>query len=314
MQFEQAFDPFRSIQASWKLLKKAPLTVLIGGLLLSFLDSGSGGYSNTVNWNARGGDQDLEAIWDQVRPMLLIMIPMMVCIGLVMFLFSCWLQVGFARGVKIGLRTGKDEVGTVFDGSGRFVQMVTARFLAAVMCVVGILPIAGAALALWLVHRQQDVDEGILVLLFGLAVLVWLPLYLYLLLGLVLVAPVVACEAISPTAGIARSWRLASGNRLRLLWFWIVLTVFSGIGCCACCIGALITMPMGQVMRFEAYLALMAGDEHSQWWIASGRPAPDGLEPGLMSAGAPDPNAWGSPPPPPSAPPAPNPPPAPPRF
>jgi len=271
MRFEQAFDPFRSIQAAWKLLKQTPLTVLIGGLLLGFLDSGHGGFGYGDNWSSHRGDWNLEQRFEDAVPWLVIFLPIMCCIGLVMFLASCWLQVGFARAIEIGLRTGRDEAGKVFEGAGRFVQMVIARFLGALICGATVLPLVAVGFALWFVERQHHVGGGALVLLGVLALVLWVPLFLYIVLGLVLVIPVIAYEEVRPTAGIARSWQLASGNRLRLLWFWLVMAIFSGIGCCACCIGAFLTVPMAQVMRFEAYLALKHGDQFPQWWIGNGR-------------------------------------------
>jgi hypothetical protein len=95
------------------------------------------------------------------------------------------------------------------------------------------------------------------------------------------------------------------------------MIVVGGIGCCACCIGGLLTAPMSQVMRYEAYLALTRGDQFTEWWVGSGRFPFDATH---VAAASPA-TAWGSAPispsaavapAEPSAPPAVPPPPAPP--
>src|SRR4051812_33638703 len=271
MRFEQAFDPFRSIQAAWKLLKQAPLTVLFGGLLVWFFTGGGGGFGWREQWGSSRWPTDPHELFEQLKPMLFILLPILVCAGTVMFLFACWLQVGFARAIENTMRTGRDEVGKVFNGSSRFAQMVIARLLCSLIFVASVLPLVAVAIALWLVERASNLPLGAVLLIFGLAALLWLPFFFYVLLGLELVVPVIAYEDSSATGGIARAWRLASGHRLQLALFWIVMTIFGGIGCCACCIGLLLTAPMSQVMRFEAYLALTRGDEFAHWWVGSGR-------------------------------------------
>jgi hypothetical protein len=301
MRFEHAFDPFRSIQSSWNLLKRAPLTVLIGGLLLGFMHSGGGGgglgFSN--RWNIDHGSRDVDELFKVLMPVLMVVIPIALCVGFLMFLFACWLQVGFARAVESAMRTGKDEIGQVFDGSKRFVQMIAARVLGSLITFAAMIPLVVVGLVLWFVQRAHDYDSSLFVLIFCAALLVWLPFFIYVSLGFVLISPVVAYEDLSATESIARSWQLASGNRWRLLWFEIVMTLFSMIGICACCIGGLLTVPMSQVMRFEAYVALKHGDEFPSWWIGGGN-APSGAPTNVttsMSATTPSsPTHWGSPP------------------
>jgi hypothetical protein len=318
MQFAQAFDPFRSIQAAWKLLKQTPLTVLIGGLLLAFLDSGGGGVGNTFNWNTNHADhQGFDEVWEQVRPWLLVLVPIAICVGLVMFVISSWLRVGFARAIELGLRTGKDDIGKVFDSAGRFGAMLLARLLCGLILFAAFIPLVCAGLALWFAEENLHLENGMLVMLGIAALLLWLPFYVYLALGLSLVSPVIALEDLGPTAGVARAWQLARGHRWPLLWFWIVTSIFSGLGVCACCIGALITMPMAQAMHVEAYVALKSGDQYPQWWIGSGIVPHDTPSFGGAEPSVPAPGAWGSPtqspqapgspprPPPPTAPPSP---------
>jgi len=301
MRFEHAFDPFRSIQASWNLLKRAPLTVLIGGLLLGFMSSGGGGggLGFTNRWNIDHGSRDVDEIVKVLMPVLMVVIPIAICVGFLMFLFTCWLQVGFARAVESAMRTGKDEIGQVFDGSKRFVQMIAARVLAALITCASVIPLVAAAFVLWFLQRGHESESGFFVLIFCAILLVWLPFLVYVVLGFVLIPPVVAYEDLSATDSLARSWQLASGNRWRLLWFEIVMSLFSLLGVCACCVGGLLTVPMSQVMRFEAYVALKHGDEFPQWWIGGGNPPSDAPTNSATSMSTTTPNSpthWGSPP------------------
>jgi hypothetical protein len=275
MSFGQAYDPIRSLKAAWSLLKQAPVTVMLGGLLLAFLESGG---SAGARFNpdldrldrAENLDEILRQVFDQMQPWLLIMIPIALCIGIGFFALSSWIEVGFARAIELSLRTGRDEIGKVFSGGDRFGAMLLARFLGGLIQLASALPLIGAALGVVILARGNGFGPGLVIGLVAFTLL-WSVVMVYVGLGLYLVNPIVALEACRPTEAIARSWSLASGNRLQLLWFLILQFLLTMAGICACCIGLLLTMPLTQVMRFEAYVALTKGEQYPQWWIGSGR-------------------------------------------
>lgn len=275
MQFSQAYDPIRSLQAAWKLLKQAPVMVLIGGLLLAFLEGGGSGGGNFMvrDHGPRGASGPGEAVqqaFEDMKPLLLVLIPFLICIGLAFFALSSWIEVGFARAIEAGLRTGKDEIGKVFSGGDRFGAMLLGRFLAGLIQFASALPLMAVAVVVAIVADGHSIQPLLVVGLVAFALL-WVVLMIYVALGLYLVNPVVAFESCSATEAISRSWKLAGGQRLQLFWFVLLQFFLTIAGFCACCIGLFVTMPLTQVMRFEAYVALTKGGEYPQWWIGSGR-------------------------------------------
>ncbi|SRR5258706_3452662 len=276
MEFGQAFDPIRSLQSAWKLLKQAPVMVLIGGLLLAFLEGG-GSAGAQFNFGkhdfgrAHNPREVLEQMFEDMKPWLVLLIPLMVCVGIAFFALSSWIEVGFARAIEHALRSGRDEIGKVFSGGDRFGAMLLARFLSALIQVATFLPVVVLAFA-GIYFARHEGPNPVLILgsvAFG---LLWLVFELYVSLGLCLVNAIVAFESCSPTEAIGRSWKLASGHRLQLFWF-MLLQVFLALVSilCTCCLGLFITVPLMQVMRFEAYVALTKGEQFPHWWIGSGK-------------------------------------------
>lgn len=275
MPFSQAFDPIRSLKAAWRLLMQAPATVLVGGLLLWFLEGGAGGVARLSLRMQRLGNlreigEEIGRFFDDLRPMLLIAIPLAVCVALAFFALSSWIEVGFGRAVESGLRTGRDEVGKLFSGGERFGAMLLARILVALVQLGVAIPIVALGFGLAFVAGQGRNDAlgiaGIVLLS-----LVWTVAAVYVGLGLFLTKPILALETCAPTEALARSWKLVNGNRWRLFWFVLLQFLLSMAGLCACCVGTLLTAPLTITMRYEAYLALTRGGEFPQWWIGSGK-------------------------------------------
>jgi hypothetical protein len=269
---DKALDPTRSFEVAWRLLKQAPVTVLLGGLILFFLEGGGSGGLNLIS---RGHDlsemgrsgSDFRRVFQELRPYLLILIPIVVCISIAFFALSSWIEVGFARAVEFSLRTGKDEVVKVFSGGDRLGAMLLARFLCGLIHVAAVIPIMAVVLALLLIMD----GGGPTWLLVTAVALLSAVISIYLAIGLFFVNPIVAFESCSPTEAISRSWKMAGGRRLRILWFFIFQFFLGIAGLCLCCIGLLLTTPLSNVMRFEVYLALTKGGEYPQWWIGSGK-------------------------------------------
>jgi len=297
MPTSQAFDPIRSLKAAWKLLMQTPAIVLVGGLLLWFLESGASGIFQ-LNFRLDGLQdlrhvgENLQRTFDELRPLMLILVPLVACVGLAFFALSSWIEVGFGRAIESGLRTGRDEIGKLFSGGDRFGAMLLARIFTALIQIGVAIPMVALSLVLAFLASRGG-PEALWVLGMLAIGLVWTVVAVYVGLGLFLTKPIVALESCRPSEAIARSWKLASGNRIRLLWFVLLQILLSLAGICACCVGVLLSAPLTFTMRYEAYLALTRGEQFPQWWIGSGR----------FPFDEPKPEDFGSPPVPPPIPP-----------
>jgi len=298
MEFNQAYDPFRALQTSWQALKKAPLPLIIGGVVLLITGGGGGGGGNIGS--SFEGKEDVN--WDVMAPLILGFVGLFCCLGIVFFVISSWVRIGFANAVEEVLRTGDSDVGKVFDGRGRLGSMILARLLAGVIVVASILPyglvLLIAVLATEGFHRDEELGAGILVA----GLIPCLPIIVYVGLGVALTDQVVALEGLQPVDSVRRSWSLVKGHRWMLLWYSIVTGFFAIIGICACCIGVFLTGTMTEIAKSESFLALTRGKERDGWWITTGSaPASSGTESGWGSpAELPGkPVGWGAPPPPP---------------
>jgi hypothetical protein len=268
MESSQALDPLRSLRVACKLLRRTPLTVLVGGLLIGML-GGSCADGPVLLWLLQAPAQVLRESWGGI-PVELLLVPFGLCTWAALFALRSWLEVGFARALALGLRAGEDDVARVFTGRDRLVAMLLARVLSGLVIGASILPFAVAIAAVSVFRGPEGLSPALALgfLAFSLA---WFAFALYVGLGLVLVDPIVALEGLSPTASIARSWKLARGQRLRLCWFVQLQTLLDLAGLCCCLVGQFLTTPLVEAMRFEVYLALTRGGEYPQWWIGSGR-------------------------------------------
>ena len=87
MRFSQAYDPFRALPAAWKILIKAPLTMLVGGLLMLIAD---GGCNTGTNYSDGGHMSEEEVV-------LFLIVGAVCCLlGIALWLFGALVMVGFA--------------------------------------------------------------------------------------------------------------------------------------------------------------------------------------------------------------------------
>jgi hypothetical protein len=288
MEFNRAFDPFRALQSAWKALAQAPLPILVGGVLLILTQGSGGGARVPLDFQEQGNGVN----WSEIRPWILPLIGVVACVGIALFLFSSWIMVGLPNTVESVLRTGRADVGQVFDSKGRFGSMVLSRLLCVLIEIGAALPFVLLVLAIAILTKGFHRHEGLLLLLIP-GVVVWLPVFLYVTLGISLADQAVALEGAQPVESVKRSWALVHGHRWMLLLYLIVGGIFSLLGLCLCCIGIFLTGTLFHVARSESYLALVRGSERASWWIEKGSAHP--ITP---------PEGWGAPPPP-AAPPAP---------
>lgn len=313
MNFAHAFDPIRALKTSWTLIQAAPAPLLIGGILL-MITGGGGGDGGASNIALRGHDVD----WRELRPLIPLIIGVACCLGLACFLFSSWLLAGFAHSIEEVLRKGTGEVGTVFDARGRFFDMILVRVLSALLVIAAVLPFGLVILVCFLLHHHHGLREGPAIALGVILAILYVPVLIYIALGLSLCEPAVALETLSPFGAIQRSWSLASGHRFQLFIFFLATGIFSLLGVCLCCVGVFLTGTMSEIARFESYLCATRPDDYQRWWITTRAAPPLVQEPwsGAPSSAPPAPPIPPVPSGPPLAPPPPPgmPPPAPPGL
>jgi hypothetical protein len=268
----EAFDPLRSVQATGVLFRRAPLTLFVGGLVpigmqlaiqlpLQFLIPLPFFFAPRPN----------QELLQRVLPFVFVF----ACVvALASIALSCWIDVGFCRAIELALRTGKDQVHTIFRGADRFWTLLLARVL---MCLAFLALMLPAILMMMVlgVFTSLEIPDVFKFLAALAALCISLAASIYLLLGFSMVTAIVALENCSASAAIGRSWRYARGNRLRLIWFHLFIFFLSLVGTLACGIGMLITIPLIEAMRYEAYITLTKGTQFPQWWIGSGRQPSD---------------------------------------
>lgn len=270
MELAQAFDPLRSVRVAGTLFRRAPLTVFLGGLLPLVLQLALQlPLQFVLPLPFLFGSAPRDVIAWRALPIVFLAA---LAVGLACGALSCWIDVGIGRAIELALRNGNEEVRTIFRGADRFWTMVLARVLTTLAYLLLILPTVLAMLVLLVVLNLQ-----IPYVFKALALLaLWagsLAAVLYLYLGFSMVTAIIAFEKCSATEAIAKSWSLARGKRLQLLWFQVFLCLLSIAGTLACFIGLLVALPLMEVMRYEAYLALANGKQYPRWWVGGAQPA-----------------------------------------
>jgi hypothetical protein len=284
MTFADAYDPIRALQSAWKLIGRAPAPLIVGGLLLAFFGDGPWAMFRLED------HRSVDLLW--------FVLGVGLCCGIAGLLLTSWLSVGLALSTEKALVHGSARFEDLFESKGRFFDMVLTRVLLWLIGVAMALPLVLLALFAAIGGEALDVPDGLIALaVFG-AVVVWLPLFVYVTLGVSLAVQAVAIEGAKPTEALRRSWTIASGNRLRLLVYWLALWIFALIGLCFCCVGILFTDALTLIAANESYVQLVRGGQPASPPVMDAPPPPPPSEPYAPPAPPPVP-------PPPAEPPAP---------
>lgn len=272
MTFADAFNPFRSLGQSWKLLRIALLALLVAGTLLAVTDPGNAGGNAGVQLNEKFNQHGQD--WNATRKAVFALLASfyglgVCCFGIVAFVLHSWIWIGFANLVERLMRTGEGDIGVVFESRGRMPTMMITRLVGGTFELLCWIPFA-LAIAVGRLASGGMTVPVIFVLIVLAGGLVSLCVYVYVGLGLSLAKPIVALEGLHPLDALSKSWTLARGNRIWLLWFFFVTRVFAWLGFCLCCVGVFVTNTMYFTARVESYLLLTRGDETKGWWSATG--------------------------------------------
>ena len=175
-----AFDPFRCLGSVWRLLKTAPLVVIVGGILLSFLSNPTAGLQFALP-NEPGTDPD--AFLQQLQNYLPL-VSAVLLFGMVgSLLLSSWLALGHARAIEKAMRTGEDDLGMVFSTGGRFGAMVLTKLISGLIQIGVALPLLGVWGVLLFFVNEGRMESGAAILIGLAAGVIWLMAVLYVYLG-----------------------------------------------------------------------------------------------------------------------------------
>ncbi len=265
MDFRTAFDPVRALGSAWRLMMRAPLTLIVGGIVIG-LTEGGGCHSAGVQFDESG----------QFHPFAAMLAGSIVlvacCFGLALWVVNSLLHVGFARAVLRVASTGEERFGDLIEGRELWVSMLVARFLKGLIDVFALLPIGVIGAGPIVLGHALDI-EGVGIVVGVVLTLLYLPIWIYVVLGLALVEQAVAIEGKDPVQALQRSWQIARGNRIQLLIYVVVGAVVSFAGVCACFVGVLVTSAWVLVARTESFARFALAVPEGGWW--ADRPAAD---------------------------------------
>lgn len=275
MIFREAFDPFRALGAAFRVFAKSSAALLLGGFLIWLCDlapqfgsqiSRHNFEVNVEDW--QNVDQASHAVLDAARAafagVTALLMGFACILGIAAWLFRCFIRVGFAGCVERTLTTGRAEPAHLFDARGRWVAMALTSLLCGIINFLAVVPgIAAVGLTAALVYAGTDsgVAAGISAAVIAVA---YIPVAVYVWLGVALSGLAVALEGMDPTEAIARSWLLMRGHRWQLVWFWLVMTVPQVVCCLGCCLLFLPAM-IEHTAWAESYLRLVREGEPETW-------------------------------------------------
>jgi hypothetical protein len=272
MDFAHAYDPIRALQAAWKLLGRAPLPFLACGALLLLVHVGF-----AIAYPLAFAEH---RHWDRITIVALLGFFGSACV--VAYLVGCWLSLGLAHTVETAITSGTARMGDVFETRSRYFEMVLGGLVFFLASMAALVPFVAIALIATFLHERVHVPAPFVAFGAFISAAAYMIVYLYVILGLSLWRQAIAIEGLGPVAAISRSWQLASGHRLRLALFWIVMSLVTFVGfwgglllfCCGVFPGLVFSVTLSQIAQFESYFALVRAEDHARSWLAGGAPVP----------------------------------------
>ncbi len=265
MEITEAFSPVRAIAHGFAALRRAPLSVLVGGFALFLVGLCSGG----------GGGGDFGEIMKEDQPpevslaillVLLGVLAVSIVVALLGFVARSFLLPGWIRLQRHVLEHGTENLALLFSGGDTVVRMMGWRILDGFIrfgtFVVAAIP--GAILVA--LAARDDMNSTLLFAGIAVVALLALPVSIYVGLGLRLGDHAVTLEGLGPIAALDRSWELARGNRLRFWLFFFITDFVSLLGLLLCFIGIFVTRAIADVGVTEAFVLATMPDA-KDWTI-----------------------------------------------
>lgn len=290
LQVSQAFDIGRAISHGWSGVKRQPVGLLLGSLLLTITEGGGGGGGNPMggkyDWGEWGSDHKSTAmptdLWGErlqgalgdaldlhtaggIAAALVGLFCLLICVTLVV-VFRCWIEAGYLRTQRDLVITGAASAGTLFSGAADLGRLLLWKLLRVTVGLgvftVAALPAIVCGLIAYLLHAEKNT---ILILVGIVAFVCVVPTLIYVGIGLALGDRAVVIDGLGPAAALDRSWSLAKGNRLSLFLFFVVTGVFHVAGFLLCCIGIVLTRAIVDTGTTESYM--LATQSNTDSWV-----------------------------------------------
>lgn len=259
MDFSSAFSPERAITTGWGALKRAAVPILIGSVLLVVSETLRLRYSAHDGWRHFLGPSVIG-----------VLVALGGVVAILSFLFNTFVLSGYLGMGSRVVRGQSAQFEELFSGGSRFLDLMLWQLLRMAILVLTGMVLASPFLPLFLLglftHAHPVFTVGLLVLL---GIFVTLPVLIYVELGLFLGKYQVVIEGSGPLEALRRSWQMADGHRLWLLFFRVVLFFFSALGLLAMIVGFFATRGIADMGTIGAYLDFTRG------------PAPGTVEPRL---------------------------------
>lgn len=264
-----SFSIGRSLQSGFDALKRAPVVMLIGGVLYILVSGGGGGSFQAPTSDSGTG---------------LVVAGLLTCFALVLALItwaaSAFIRPGFYRAVRAVLAETEDynSLGTLFGGSDRFKDMLIWRFIHGAAGFASAVPLlACMAIIIFFTIEQVGSDfisvidtggdlppETLETLMTALVMgscsgLILLIPIIYVNLGLMLGDYYVTFDSCEPIEAMQKSWKAVRGHRIHLFIYSFVMNLISSLGIFLCCIGVLATVPIVQAGFVESFMLFHRG-------------------------------------------------------
>ncbi len=272
MEFRTAYDPFRALGCAWRILWRAKLTMFLGGFLLLITDPWSDGPG--------GGTHQLQldkcdmgnGLWPLLQGPVGIGLLLALILMFVAFLFHCLLRVGYGAAVQRVMVTGKEDIADLFRPRGLYGTMVFGMLLHILLVVLASAPFGLIVWGGFLIDQSIGLELPLALAGVCLGVCYFF-VWIWILLGLLLIPEAIAIEGLDPVSAVSRSWSLTRGHRLMLFLYafvQVVLVVASFF--CLCCLGVFVTSTWSTIAWYESYVRLTMPERDGGLWIDAPEP------------------------------------------
>ena len=251
LEFGKAFEVRQAFSKGWEAVKKAPLPLLVGGLIMNVTEGGNGG-----GGNESGESDSVLGVVDTTSALaigtesavILGVVAIAIIIVFAFFLARCFVHGGYLRLQRQVLKEGSAPFGVLFSGGDFFVSMILYKLV--VLCVwLAVLLAVGipAGLVGFVVGTTAGLGVGVLL---GLPVAIWLGL------GLTMGEHSMVFEGKAPVDALKRSLELANGNRMTIFIYsfaTLIVMIVSLLGLLLLCVGVLVTTSAARSMVEVGY-------------------------------------------------------------
>jgi hypothetical protein len=276
-----AFDAVAGIRSGMDGFRRAWPILFVGGCIKGCTEGGATGNPGGATQLGDAGSGGAMPRWDWdprtlgiTAAVAVVVVVLIVVVVAVVYALRAWFIPGWLRVHEQVLRTGATDWSVLFSGADRFVPMLVWSLLRSFIGVGALMlpAVPGLALAYWAYANHQSALG-----LFGvaLAVLLAVPVGVYVGLGLVFGEYLVVFDQRSAVDALEESWAMARGQRLQIVVFgvtlWFARMIATLAGFCLLCVGSLVTSPIALAIHdyawTRAFLLLTRPREETDAWL-----------------------------------------------